>query len=744
MPLSRHSTFVWEGLDGSRVLAHMPPADTYNAQASPDEVLRTAHENKDASVMNCAIMLVGHGDGGGGASPAMLESMKRMRDLDGTPKVRFSTPDYFFEQVEKMKHSLPRWVGELYFELHRGTYTSQARTKQNNRRCEILLRDLEIISSFALVLASSAGQQFDYPHEVLKSCWRLVLKNCFHDTLPGSCISQVYRETFRDYHHVKQKCQEAIDLAFASLGQSLNANVGESSPAHKRIKAEDGNPLSISAITNGSQEPSKPVALLNSSTGWQTLKDRPLIVEIPAPLNVLGDNTSSQVVRIGVANSTLENEGFSDQQKYTLAALHSRPKGVGIISNPNFMTTDEVEDILKPAQIEPREGTDGVDYLMSNGLCEARVSSSGRLKSLLLFSSWKAGRETLAQVSKEIDVGSEGGNCLVIFDDVSRFWCGWDTEVYSYEKQYEVGAAESCEIVDRGPLQVSLYLKYPATKAGSIIEQYIVLRAESARLDFRTQINWRESRKVLRVLFNTQVRALHASYDSQFGFIRRPTTFNNSWDIAKFEVVGHQYCDISEHNFGVALLNDCKYGYSVRDSTMRLSLLRAPKSPDDTADIGVHTMTYAILPHWNSFPTRAVIEEAAHLNSPPILHALYSEVESDFNVPDMESMFEMVENAERCYLDSVLISAVKQAEKSPNNIIVRLFEAMGARGVAVLRCPQGMDVKKIRSTNMLEDEILVEGDDSRSDFVVDRSGNSAEIAITFNPFHIRTVMIECY
>lgn len=720
----------------------MPPADTYNAQAFPDEVMRTAHENKDASVVNSAIMLVGHGDGGGGASPAMLESMRRMGDLDGVPKVQFSTPDYFFEQVEKKKHSLPRWVGELYFELHRGTYTSQARTKQNNRQCETLLHNLEIISSLALVLASSIGQQFDYPHEELKSCWKVVLKNCFHDTLPGSCIGQVYRETFRDYNHVKQRCQEAMDAAFAALGRCLNVNVGESSPAHKRIKAEDGNPLSISAITNGSRDLSEPVALLNCSTGWQTLRNRPLIVEIPAPLNVLGDDTSSQVVRVGVANSTINDEGFKDQQKYTLAALRFRPKGVGIISNPNFMTTDEVNDVLKPAQIERLEGSDGVDYLMSNGLCEARVGSSGRLKNLVLFSSWKAGREALTQVSDEIDVGSEGGNRLVIFDDVSRFWCGWDTEVYSFEKQFEVGAAESCEIIDQGPLQVSLHLKYPATKAGSVIEQYIILRAESARLDFRTQINWRESRKILRVLFNTQVRSLHASYDSQFGFVRRPTTFNNSWEIAKYEVVGHQYCDISEHNFGVALLNDCKYGYSVRDSTMRLSLLRAPKSPDDMADIGMHTMTYAVLPHWNAFPMRIVIEEAAHLNCPPILHALDSEAEYKANVPDVVSMFEMVESAERCYLDSVLISAVKVAEKSPNNIIVRMYEAMGARGVAVLRCPQGMNVRKIRSTNMLEDEIMTEGDGTMDDFVVDRSGNSTDIAITFNPFHIRTVMIE--
>lgn len=114
-----HSSFMWEGLDGSEVIAHMPPSETYNAQAFPDEVVRSAFKNKDAGVLPHSIMLVGHGDGGGGASPAMLESMARMRDVESVPRVVPSTVDKFFAEAEKVKNKLPRWVGELYFELHR-------------------------------------------------------------------------------------------------------------------------------------------------------------------------------------------------------------------------------------------------------------------------------------------------------------------------------------------------------------------------------------------------------------------------------------------------------------------------------------------------------------------------------------------------------------------------------------------------------------------------------------------------
>lgn len=733
----RHSTFVWEGLDGSRVLAHMPPADTYNAQAFPEEVLRTASKNKDASVVSSAIMLVGHGDGGGGASPAMIESMRRMRDLDGIPKVEFSTPVQFFEEARKKESDLPRWVGELYFELHRGTYTNQARTKQSNRQCENLLRDLELVGAHAVILGTTVGKQFYYPSELLETCWKLVLKNCFHDTLPGSCIPQVSTETVRDYKFVSEKCMEAIEKTMTFVGQTLLFGSDDENQATKLMKCETGS-TPASALTNqlGPEMPS--LLLVVRSTAWQHNTARPLVIETSQSLDVLGIEAFVQSSRMSAVTSNPEIGETRKTSSRRLIALRSRPGGVGIISNPKLVGREEMAATLVPAAITSHDVNGETEYVLTNRLVQATISSTGHMKSLILLERSGGRREALSRTASPGEPISEGGNRLVMYDDVSQFWCAWDTEIYSYEKKKEVGAARSCDVIDEGPLRVGLHLKYPPTKAGSQIEQFITLRAESARVDFRTDVDWKENRKILRVLFNTQVKSSYASYHSQFGFVRRPTTFNHSWEIAKFEVVGHQYCDLSEHHFGVALLNDCKYGYSVRDSTMRLSLLRSSKSPDDTADMGLHRMTYSILPHWESFPTREVLEEAAYLNWPPILKTMLPENNGAF-LRDVDHTFQFVTEGALKGLDTAVISAVKQAEREPGNVVVRMYEAMGARGKALLRCPSGMNVTSVRECNMLEDTAEIPGSDILVDKVV---SDPILVWIPFTPFKIRTIMLQ--
>lgn len=735
---SSHSTFVWEGLDGSRVLAHMPPADTYNAQAFPEEVLRSATKNKDASVLNQAVMLVGHGDGGGGASPAMMESIRRMRDVDGVPKVEFSTPERFFAEVKKQEDNLPRWVGELYFELHRGTFTSQAVTKKSNRLCENMLRDLEAISAQALIIGTSVGASFPYPSDLLKQCWKLVLKNCFHDTLPGSCIGEVYKETARDYKFVMDKCTEAIDAAVVFISRCLTTGVNSAVQPSKRMKVENGS-VAPEGFSDGTHGTGKEHLLVVRNAALREKSARPYILEVGQASLSTGSNIYSQPGKIGAMTCIPDVESSVDDQERLVVALKDRPSGIGFVSSVDMVSTADVKHAVSPVRITAREAEHGTDYILSNGLVEARVSSTGQLKSLVLLSKSGHRREALSQEPDADGSISSGGNRLVVYDDVSQFWCAWDTEVYCFEKKAEVGGASSCDIVEDGPLRVGLHLKYPPTQAGSVVEQFITLRAESARVDFRTTVDWKESRKILRVLFNTQVRASQASYDSQFGFIQRPTTFNNSWETAKFESVGHHYCDISEHGFGVALLNDCKYGYSVRDSMMRLSLLRAPKSPDDQADMGVHTMTYGILPHWEAFPTKTVLEEGADLNWPPLLHKVAIHGTEGEELQGLECLFQVLSHPGKDWLDTVVISALKEADKQPGHLVLRLYEAMGARGTARIKCPHSMQVKSVRECNMLEDvKERATGVSLYHDAITD----DTELHLAFSPFQIRTVVLQ--
>lgn len=731
--VSRHSTFVWEGLDGSRVLAHMPPANTYNAQAFPEEVMRSADKNKDVGVVPDSVMLVGHGDGGGGASPAMLESMRRMRDLDGVPLVQFSTPTRFFAEVKKKEHELPRWVGELYFELHRGTYTTQANTKKKNRQCESLLRDVEILSSQALVMSILSGQYFKYPVETLDKCWKLVLKNCFHDTLPGSCIAEVYKETDRDYREVLGECTSLKNEALSFIGQHLVA-CAPKKRAKRNSEVKDKDNFS----KNGSNHSKPNLLLFMHGTGFHIPKDRLRAVEIDASVHhALPVGTVVQKVGLHFPRAI---EAESSRTR-TLVACKPNFGGIGSVLNPHLLRSEEGESFEKAVSVEIVGCNEARRVLLKNNKVRAEFSVSGCLESLVLMSANGVSREALTTSSDSEEASCTGGNVLVLYDDLTQFWCGWDTEVWSYEKCKLIGDAVRCEIIEDGPLRAGVYFEYPLTKSGSKIEQFITLQAESERIDFRTEVDWKESRKILRVLFHTQIRSPHAHYDSQFGHVRRPTTFNHSWEIAKFEVVGHQYCDLSEHNFGVALLNDCKYGYSVRDSTMRLSLLRAAKSPDDMADIGVHTMTYGLLPHWGSFPCKVVLDEAADLNWPPQLIVTDEESHGD-SVGHSEWVFKVV-SGRADLLDTVVVSAIKRAENSPDRIVLRMYETMGGRGKAMLSCPSGMLIASVKECDMLEDDIKWGSDVVLSQAVSEGGIVSTRIEIPFRPFQIRSLLVHC-
>ena len=189
-----HHTFRWQGIDGSEVVAHFPPADTYNAEASVADLARNARNFKDHARSRESLMLFGWGDGGGGPTPRMIETLLRARDLQGLPRTAMRTSDEFFERLEAENADLPTIVGELYFEYHRGTYTSQARTKRANRRSEQLLHDVEFLAAAAHKLNGAP-----YPAVEIEGLWQRLCLNAFHDILPGSSIGLVYEDAERDY-----------------------------------------------------------------------------------------------------------------------------------------------------------------------------------------------------------------------------------------------------------------------------------------------------------------------------------------------------------------------------------------------------------------------------------------------------------------------------------------------------------------------------------------------------------------
>ncbi|HWM58862.1 MAG TPA: glycoside hydrolase family 38 C-terminal domain-containing protein [Pseudonocardia sp.] len=207
-----HHTFDWEGIDGTRVFTHFPPVDTYNAELSGAELARAQRRFAEKGRANTSLVPFGWGDGGGGPTREMLAAAHRTRSLEGSPTVRIGTPAEFFGAAEAEYPHPPVWSGELYLEFHRGTYTSQARTKRGNRRSEHLLREAELWATTATVRTGA-----DYPYRTLQRCWQTVLLQQFHDILPGTSIAWVHRQAEREYARVASELEGVIADALAAL-----------------------------------------------------------------------------------------------------------------------------------------------------------------------------------------------------------------------------------------------------------------------------------------------------------------------------------------------------------------------------------------------------------------------------------------------------------------------------------------------------------------------------------------------
>ncbi|HWB53020.1 MAG TPA: glycoside hydrolase family 38 C-terminal domain-containing protein, partial [Tepidisphaeraceae bacterium] len=464
-----HHTFIWEGIDGSEVFTHFPPADTYNAIVTVEELRRNVRNYKDNDRSRHSLMLFGYGDGGGGPTKQMLEHLRRARDLQGLPRTQCRSSDEFFDLLEKDNTDRVRLVGELYFEYHRGTYTSQAANKRGNRKSEFLLHDIEFLATLA-----ATSSKLKYPADELLALWKLVLLNQFHDILPGSSIGQVYTDSAAHYEDIEQRGAALRDRA---------------------VKA-------IAGSGKGS-----------------------------APINTIGF-ARTEIVK--------DKDG-----KLVCAEVPSY--GIGKIVPP----TDQVSLTQKNSR-----------FVLENGQLRAELSLDGTVVSLIEKST---GRESLA----------EPGNRIRLYDDQSTAWDAWDVDPFHLETEKDCPPADTMKIVTQSPLRGEVEFKRKIGKQ-STMRQIVRLDAHARRLEFHTEVDWHESRKMLKAVFPVNVRAMNATYEMQFGCVERPTHFNTSYDIARYEVPGHKWSDLSEFDFGVAILSESKYGFSTYANHMRISLLRSP------------------------------------------------------------------------------------------------------------------------------------------------------------------------
>lgn len=563
-----HDLFLWEGLDGSRVLAHSfdNPIHGYNGTISPGCVLPTWRNFRGKTLHDESLLAVGYGDGGGGVTPDMLERQAQLADFPALPSLRPVRVDEFFARIHDagLVEELPVWVGEIYLELHRATLTTQGRTKRCHRQAERALITAETVGSLATLLGAERFESLEAP-------WRIMLKNEFHDILPGSGIREVYEDAERELAEAWEAGLTRQKRALAAMAAALPAG------------------------------------------------------DVAEALIVVNPDLSPRPVRLNPGGEALAPD------------LVVPPLGIAVLDR---------------AKIVPAAGLSAGARCLENRLLRAEIGDDGTLTRLVHKPS---GREALA---------ARGNQLWVYPADKPRNWDAWDIEEDYAKKGDELIEAEVIDLVEAGPHRAAI--RVVKRFRDSTITQMLILWANSPRLDIRTDIDWHDRRVLLRALVPVVVRAETASFECAFGVVRRPTHRNSSWDQAKFEVPAHRFVDLSEPGFGVALLNDGKYGHSVHGNVLGVSLLRAPIYPDPLADEGRHSFTYALLPHEGDWHEGGVREEAEDLNQ-PLLVAAARNLAAGIRTPVTVSGI------------NAGLATFKPAEDG-DDLVLRIYEPAGARG----------------------------------------------------------------
>lgn len=638
-----YDTMMWRGIDGSEIFTHLittlgvgqSEADfftTYNGMLHPDAILGGWHRYQNKDINNDILIAFGYGDGGGGPTREMLETSKRMeKGIRGIPKVRQEFAGNYFEELEERvegNKSLPVWEGELYFEYHRGTYTSMGRNKRSNRRCEQLLMDAELLE---VLTGTSEKEEMD-------KIWRTVLLNQFHDILPGSSIAEVYEVTKKEYAEIESRLAEMI--------------------AEKLNLLMDGGQDKISVF------------------------------------NTLGFDRND-VVSLGDCHAA----ALTDESGKIYPVQETAQGAVTYITDipakggKTLQLLDTVKEEASRIQIT-ENGIETPFYRIS-------IDENGLFTSIYD-----------KECDREVLKAGEKGNLLRMYEDKPMHYDCWDIDMYYSEKYWDAEKADKIQWTEEGPVRATLEIQ--RTISNSVIKQEIHFYADSRRIDFSTWVDWKEHQHLLKVHFPVNIHSDEATFEVQFGNLKRKIHGNTSWDEARFESCGQKWMDISEGHYGVSLLNDCKYGYSAKDSNIALTLIKSGIEPNKTADQEEHVFTYALYPHKEMWSAAGTVQEAYKLNQPA--YATKGELK----------------NTGKSFIstdkDNIIIETVKPAENG-DGIIVRLYDCENSLTKATLNFAEGM-LESVEECNLMEEK---EAD-------IEACGNSFTVSV--KPYEIKTYRVR--
>lgn len=634
-----YTLFQWKGVDGTSVVAYVQRLN-YNGNYTPETAATIYRRFDEKGVCDNLLMTYGYGDGGGGPNEEMVETGRRMQDFPGLPKTRFGTAASFFEKTEEIAGELPVWNDEMYFEHHRGTYTSQAFVKKANRKNELLYRSAEWRASLSHALLGE-----EYPAAELLAGYKMLLTNQFHDILPGSSIHLVYEQARQDYEKIWENGERLRGKATDSLLRLLCGRQGD-------------------------------VAVFNDLS-WP----RSGVVRVPGA----GPSLHAVDCRTGEAAETVFSGGslyfFAENVPPMGACCYRLAPGA-------------------PAAAERKEPSPG---RLENEFLRLSFDSEG---SLISVYDKESGREALA--------AGEHPASLLVFEDKPANETAWNLDLEYQNKCWRL-APQEAELVESTSLRSVMRVTYAFHQ--SKIVQDVILEKKSRRVDFHLHVDWQETEKVLKAEFLTDVLSSRAAYEIQFGAIERPTHWNLPQDKARFEVCGHKWADLSEGDYGVSLLNDCKYGYDIHGSRMRLTLLRSAVDPDPLADRGEHEFTYSLYPHRHVWQLAETVNEGFSLNVP--LEAVPCREDASGEIP-AASWFS-------CAPKNVILDTVKRAEDG-DGLILRFYESSGTKTQASLQA--ALPLASAEECSLMEREGVP--------CALEEGG----LRFSINPFEIKTFRIR--
>ncbi|HCF29652.1 MAG TPA: alpha-mannosidase [Cyanobacteria bacterium UBA11049] len=669
-----HGAFWWRSPDGTDLFSLMSPP--IGEAIEPLKMASYLCNWSTQTHLQQVLWLPGVGDHGGGPTRDMLEVARRWQKSPFFPQIEFTTAENYLQHIKSQEKSevetlyitsvqkpevesqkstpsarFPVWQDELYLEFHRGCYTTHADQKRWNRRCEGLLYQAELFASLATLSAGLA-----YPKIELETAWKQVLFNQFHDILPGSAIPEVYEDANRDWQEAEQT---ATDILQKSL-RAIASQIAFPTPPHPEAQ---------------------PIVVFNS-LNWE--RSELVTIELPEPKHNWQNNFDWQI-----CNSQAQEIQFKvnrvacrcNSPMHTMSFLASVPAvGYRVFWLYPFKT----------AGVAGEENKE--EFVLENEYLRVTVdSSTGDLSSVF-------------DLTHQREVLSGAGNQLQAFQDRGQYWDAWNIDP-NYA-QHPLPPAELLSI-DRKCDRVQTCVNVTRKIGSSTFYQDYILEKGSPILKIKTTVDWQERQVLVKAAFKLNLESEYATYEIPCGAITRSTQPQTEAEKAKWEVPALQWADLSADDYGVSLLNDCKYGYDSQSNQLRLTLLRSASWPNPQADRGWHEFTYALYPHAGTWQSAGTVRRGYELNLP--LQVMLLPSVSDSTAGQLSPVSRLLDLS----ADNLILMAFKQSEDDRSQFIIRCYECHGDTAQLSLHSDLGLSI--VQSVDLLERSLLTAENAERSD-----------------------------